>query len=53
VGGRLVAIYLLAYYVVNVLSIDTNVANNANNVDDVDNANNADLAKTLLPTVII
>jgi hypothetical protein len=49
VGGRPVAISLQARYVVNVLSIDADVANDA---DDVDNdADDADLAKTLLPTV--
>jgi hypothetical protein len=57
VGGRPVAIYLQARYVVNVLSIDADVANDVDDVDDVDNvddvdddADDADLAKTLLPT---
>jgi hypothetical protein len=57
VGGKPVAIYLQACYVVNVLSIDADVANDADDADDVDNvddvgdADDADLAKTLLPTV--
>jgi hypothetical protein len=56
VGGRLVAIYLQACYVVNVLSIDADVANDADNVDDandvddVNDVDDADLAKTLLST---
>jgi hypothetical protein len=56
VGRRLVAIYLQARYVVNVLSIDADVADNANNVDDVNNigdADDADLTKTLLPTLAV
>jgi hypothetical protein len=44
VGGRPVAIYLLARCVVNVLSI------RADDADDADDAGDADLAKTLLPT---
>jgi hypothetical protein len=57
VGGRPVAIYLLARCVVNVLSIHADVAgdadnvNNANNANDVGGADNANLAKTLLPTL--
>jgi hypothetical protein len=68
VGTRPVAIYLLARCVVNILSINANVADNANNVnnvndaDNVNNANNvgdtndaddADLAKTLLLTLAV
>jgi hypothetical protein len=59
VGGRPIAIYLQACCVVNVLSIDADVANNADNVDnvgDVNNINNignADLAKTLLLTLTV
>jgi hypothetical protein len=44
VGGRPVAIYLLAHCVVNVLSI------HADDADDAGDADDADLAKTLLPT---
>jgi hypothetical protein len=59
-GGRPVAIYLQACCVVNVLSIDTDVADDADDVDnvddaddvgDADDADDADLAKTLLPTL--
>jgi hypothetical protein len=35
VGGRPVAIYLQARYVVNVLSIDADVADDVDDVDDV------------------
>jgi hypothetical protein len=51
VGGRPVAIYLQACCVVNVLSIDADVADNADDVGDVGDVGDADLAKTLLPTV--
>jgi hypothetical protein len=50
VGGRPVAIYLLARCVVNVLSIHADVADDVDDVDDVGDADDADLAKTLLPT---
>jgi hypothetical protein len=53
VGGRPVAIYLQARCVVNVLSIDADVADDVDDVDDVNDvgdADDADLAKTLLPT---
>jgi hypothetical protein len=53
VGGRPVAIYLQARYVVNVLSIDADVANDADDVDDVGDVGDADLAKTLLPTLAV
>jgi hypothetical protein len=53
VGGRPVAIYLQAYCVVNVLSIDADVADNADDVDDVGDVSDADLAKTLLPTLAV
>jgi hypothetical protein len=55
VGGRPVAIYLLARCVVNVLSIHADVADDADDVDDADDADDvgdADLAKTLLPTLL-
>jgi hypothetical protein len=50
VGGRPVAIYLLARCVVNVLSIHADVADD---VGDADDADDADLAKTLLPTLAV
>jgi hypothetical protein len=50
VGGRPVAMYLLARCVVNVLSIHADVADDA---DDVGDADDADLAKTLLPTLAV
>jgi hypothetical protein len=59
VGGRPVAIYLQACCVVNVLSIDADVADNADDVgdvgdvDDVGDVGDADLAKTLLPTLAV
>jgi hypothetical protein len=53
VGGRPVAIYLQARCVVNVLSIDADVADDADDVDDVGDADDADLAKTLLSTIIV
>jgi hypothetical protein len=54
-GGRPVAIYLLVCCIVNVLSIDADVADDADDVgdaNDADDADDADLAKTLLPTCI-
>jgi hypothetical protein len=65
VGGRPVTIYLQARCVVNVLSLDADVADNVDDVDNVDNvddvddvddvgdADDADLAKTLLPTLTV
>jgi hypothetical protein len=52
VGGRPVAIYLLARCVVNVLSIHADDADN-DNADDDDDADDADLAKALLPTLAV
>jgi hypothetical protein len=51
VGGRPVAIYLQARYVVNVLSIDADVANDADDaddVDDVDDVDDADLIRRVM-----